>query len=397
MIAHIDADAFFASVLQRRNPRLRGKPLLALGMGGGCVIAASYEAKNKGVRTGMRLSEARRLVPNAIWMPSDFNEALNASRQIEMILRNQLPIVERMSVDEWYIDLRMLQGGIPLDIKPWALSLQNTIEKRVGITVSIGVGSSKLLAKMSGEYRKPAGVTLIDNKDMSVQEFLQDRPAAAIPGIGRRRQLHADSHNWKTAWDIATADKDTIVHLFGKPGLEMQSELLGHAVYSVTEDTRPPQSISRCRSFKKTLDKDQVFGFLMHHLSYCVLKLRRKNLMCTAVSVWLRNGDYNGEGKDSKLPQPSDTEAQLFPYVRSCFDRLYTHGTPYTQVGLALYNMRPKGAKQYSLFDNPQKLQEEESVQNTLDELHEKHGKEVIIRGSMISANTGSKRHLHEY
>jgi len=395
MIVHIDADAFFASVLQRRDPRLRGKPLLALGMGGGCVIAASYEAKVKGVRTGMRFTEAKRLVPNAIAMPSDFNEALNASRQIEEILREQFPVVEQMSVDEWYTDLRTLAGGIPRDMRAWAVQTQSNIGKRVGVSVSIGIGPSKLLAKMSGEYRKPAGVTLIHETDLSIETFLRDRPAAAIPGVGRRRTLHADAHAWKTAWDIANADKDTIVHLFGRPGLEMQAELLGEQIFAVMEDTRPPQSISRCRSFRKTKDKDLIFGFLMHHISYCVLKMRRKSLMCTDVSVWLRNDDYNGNGKHSKLPQPLDTEMQLLPYVRNCFDRLYESDVFCTQVGLALYGLRPKGAKQYSLFDSPKEIENSERVQTALDALHERYGKEVVVRGAATLNMHGSKRHLN--
>ena len=131
MIAHIDADAFFASALQRKRPDLVGKPLLALGMGGGCVIAASYEAKAKGVKTGMRLSEARKLCRGAIALPSDFDEALLASRQIEQILQNRCPIIERYSVDEWFLDLKSLPGGLPDNVKYWALELQETIKKSV--------------------------------------------------------------------------------------------------------------------------------------------------------------------------------------------------------------------------------------------------------------------------
>ena len=109
MFAHVDADSFFASVLQRKYPRLKGKPLLALGMGGGCVIAATYEAKAKGVRTGMRLMDARKLVPDAIAMPSDFRATYDATQQLFALLEKFCPGgVERASPDEGYLDLQYL-------------------------------------------------------------------------------------------------------------------------------------------------------------------------------------------------------------------------------------------------------------------------------------------------
>jgi nucleotidyltransferase/DNA polymerase involved in DNA repair len=185
VIAHVDADSFFASVLLRLYPHLRGKPLLAVGMGGNCVIAATYEAKAKGVKTGMRLSEARVLVPGAIEMPSDFRETGIASEQIEAILKDVFPIIEQMSIDEWFLDLRSMIGGVPKDPRAWGLETQKNVLQMTDLSVSIGIAPSKLLAKMAGEYRKPAGVTFL--KESDIKAFLKDRPAAAIPGIGTLR------------------------------------------------------------------------------------------------------------------------------------------------------------------------------------------------------------------
>ncbi|MBT7337885.1 hypothetical protein HN801_04220, partial [Candidatus Peregrinibacteria bacterium] len=252
MIAHIDADAFFASALQRKRPDLKGKPLLALGMGGGCVIAASYEAKACGIKTGMRLGDARRLCPNAVALPSDFDEALLASRQIEQILQNRCPIIQRYSVDEWFLDVRALPGGVPEDILGWAVELKDTVSRSVGLTVSIGVGPSKLLAKMSSEYQKPFGATIVlPHKDskrancpsiLTIEEFLRDRTDDSIPGIGARRAVHAEANGWHTAWDIANADKEKVQRLFGRPGLDMQRELLGEALEKVETESAPPKS-----------------------------------------------------------------------------------------------------------------------------------------------------------
>ena len=133
MIAHIDADSFFASVLQRKDPRLKGKPLLALGMGGSCVIAASYEAKAFGVKTGMPLREAKKLCPQALCVPSDFRETAMASQQLESILQKECPSIEKMSIDEWFLDLRTLVGGFPADTGAWAKMMQQKIVIRTCI------------------------------------------------------------------------------------------------------------------------------------------------------------------------------------------------------------------------------------------------------------------------
>ena len=411
MIAHIDADAFFASALQRKHPDLVGKPLLALGMGGGCVIAASYEAKAKGVKTGMRLSEARKLCRGAIALPSDFDEALLASRQIEQILQNRCPIIQRYSVDEWFLDLKSLPGGLPDNLKYWALELQETVKKSVNLTVSIGIGTSKLLAKMASEYIKPEGVTIVwPNKHQSpsrgrgalqgrpslltVDVFLEDRPAAAIPGIGKRRELHTAAKGWKTAYDIAYADKEAVQKLLGRPGLAMQRELLGEMVEKVEVEAAPPKSISRTRSFLPTRDREMVYAHLLHHLTYTMLKMRRAGLATTIVSVWLRSDSYTFDQKESKLPQAADTEEQVLPYIHQCFERLYEHGSKYTQVGLGLYGLNPKGGTQYSLFERPENIKEAENIQEAMDNLHKKYGRESIKRGAAMAVTSAKKPHL---
>lgn len=412
MIAHVDADAFFASALQRKRPELRGKPLLALGMGGGCVIAASYEAKAKGVKTGMRLSEARQLCPKAVALPSDFDEALLASRQIEEILQNRCPVLQRYSVDEWFLDLRSLVGGLPDNLKFWMQEVQDTVQKHTDLSISIGISSSKLLAKMASEYIKPSGATIVwPNKKhhshgpggavqghpslLTIEAFLKDRPAQAIPGIGARRGLHAMSHGWTTAWDIATANQQTILKLFGRPGIWMQQELLGECIEPVEVERAPPKSISRTRSFPSTKDREMVYAHLLHHLTYTMLKLRREGLACKAISVWLRGETYTFDQKESKLPQPVDTEEQMLPYVHRCFERLYEEGSNYTQVGLGLYNLNPKGGTQYNLFEDPKNAEEAEDMQEAMDDVHNVHGREALKRGSAMAVVGSKKKHLN--
>jgi DNA polymerase-4/DNA polymerase V len=390
MIAHIDADSFFASVIIRTDPSLRGKPLLAIGMGGGCVIAATYEAKAKGVKTGMRLSDARKLVPGAVEMAADFRETGIASEQIESILKNYCPIVEQMSIDEWYLDLQSLVGGSPTNADSWGKMVQKEVLTMTDLSVSIGIAPSKLLAKMAGEYRKPAGVTALTLQNDEIPRFLKDRPAAAIPGIGRQRQAKTDALGWKTAWDIATAPKDEIIRLCGRPGVEMQRELLGERVASVSEDVRPPKSISRCRTFKTTPDTKILRAHLLKHLEYCTMKMRRWNLGCTDLSVWIRTPDFAFRGSHRKLGRTCITAAQMQPAVLAALSGLTWHASKYNQVGLALYNFRGADILQGSLFDDTTKVIADEKLQEAMDSLHSRYGRDSITRAAALPVSSGT-------
>ncbi len=410
MFAHVDADSFFASVLIRKHPHLRGKPLLALGMGGSCVIAATYEAKALGVKTGMRLTDALKLVPNAERMPSDFRETGLASNQIESILTGFTPLIEKTSIDEWYLDLTGCVGGVPADADTWTKTVRDLVLRKTGISVSIGVAPSKLLAKMAGEYRKPGGRTVLESSmpgvgarhalplhqfqkspALSIETFLRDRPAAAIPGIGRKRVVQTDLHNWKTAWDIASAPTEDLKRLFGKQGPVLTSELIVEAIYGVTTESDPPKSVSRDRCFRRERDRNLLWAHLLRHVEYTVLKMRRYDLACRGISVWLRDGTYAWEGGGLSLPKPAATEEFLNPFVRKAFSEIYVPGKAYTQVGLALWHLTPIGAEQASLFEDMTTLDERLALQQTLDELHERFGRNAITRGSALAVKSGTK------
>ncbi len=396
VIAHVDADAFFASVLVRKDPSLKGKPLIALGMGGaGIVIAATYEAKAYGVRTGMRLRDALALCPHALRMPSDFRETGIASAQIAAILGEQCPAVEPMSVDEWFLDLRTLPGGEPQDLRAWACTLQKAILRRTVLSVSIGIGGSKTLAKMAGEARKPAGVTVMED----IPAFLRSRPAAAIPGIGRRRQIAAEAHGWSTAWDIAAADPAVLLRLFGRPGIELQQELLGACCSPVQTEEEPPQSISRARSFPATRDRAFLWAHLLQHLAVTVLKMRRERLACRGITVWLRDAHYESQGMPQKLPQLLQTAEEIQPYAARCFAALSASGEEVTQTGLVLWRLSPAAPSQYSLFSAPQVSQQGEQVQRALDELHERFGRNAVVRAAVLPSlpREKEKRTVHTW
>jgi len=393
-IAHVDADSFFASVIVRLNPSLRGKPVLALGMGGGCVIAATYEAKAKGVKTGMRLSEAKLLVPDAIEMAADFRETAIASQQIASVLGNHSPILEHTSIDEWYVDLDALVGGAPKDGELWGRAIQKEVLQTTALSVSVGVASSKLLAKMAGEYRKPAGVTALSSDD-DIQRFLQDRPAEAIPGIGRQRGTKTEALGWVTAWDVATAPASEIIRICGRPGIEMQRELMGERVYPVTKDILPPKSISRCRTFKATNDVKILKAHMLKHLEYCTLKMRRWNFGTTELSIWIRTPDFAYRGAHRRMDRVCTTVEQLLGPALSALSGLTWHASKWNQVGLALYGFKPADAPQQSLFEDPEKALAGERLQEAMDGLHGKYGRDSVTRAAALSVASGTHKNFN--
>lgn len=398
MIAHVDGDAFFASVLERQQPHLRGKPLLVLGMGGGsCVIAANYLAKRQGVKTGMPLREAKKLLSDFQAVPADFMQTGVASGHIEQILRDACADIECSSIDEWFLDLHTIPGGIPENLSEWAVDLQKKVLSETGLPVSVGIAPTKTLAKMGSDYRKPRGITIIEHQKrdvaflIDIETFLRSLDIRAIPGIGRHRSVHARSLSWNTAFEFATADTGTAVHLFGKPGAELQHELLGVPVYDVVTEDAPPKSVSRCRTFQTTRRKDVVKAYLLEHLSYTILKMRRHNLSCKYVVVWLRNPSYDHQSSEAKTSELIATEERILPYVQRCFEKVYEPNTAYNQVGVLLGSLHPVGPLQYSLFEQHEKLDQSEALQSSMDHLRDQYGRDVIRRGASVLLHRKTK------
>lgn len=389
MIAHVDADAFFASVLERLHPHLKGKPLFALGMGGSFIIAASYEAKAKGVKTGMQLREARRLCPGAAEMPSDFRETGLASEQIEAVLISVCPRIEQMSIDEWYLDLRTLVGGVPADTRAWGVMLRDMVIAKTGLSVSVGIAPTKTLAKLAGETAKPAGVTAIGENELPA--FLTTRPLEAVCGIGRKRAIPAHAQGWSTAADFAAADPAMVERLFGKPGRELQRELCGHVEYPVDGATVPPKSISRCRSFRATDDVGLVWSHALGHLSRTVLRMRHWSLAATHVQLWVRTDAYESRGAAMRLPVPCDDETALLPALRSCFRSTVRRGERYTQAGFALHGLVHAAARQQSLFEAPESAVKDASLQRALDTVRDRFGRKTIVRAAALATEEGAR------
>jgi nucleotidyltransferase/DNA polymerase involved in DNA repair len=414
MFAHIDADAFFASVLQRKYPKLRNTPLLALGMGGGCVIAASYEAKRKGVKTGMRLNDARKLVPEATAIPSDFPATYIATQELFTLLERYCGgEVERSSPDEGYMDLACRSSACRAPTKNWehlAHSIQHDAHTLLDLPVSVGIAPTKTLAKMASKHNKPRGICVIEQED--IMDFLRKKPIDAISGIGHRLTPKMQDRGYHTAFDFARADRWIVEKTLGKIGLELQLEIRGIPVYKVVVEPDPPKSISRCRSFKRTNDTDFLYAQLVMHLQRCSTKLRRHGFECDRLGIWLYKVQSDEKLKpigfehsyrsrrmyaERTFGRHLAEETLLIPFVKNIFEELIhpplilsssqSSHPMYMQTGLILSDFRKHGGRQISLFEEQKRHQRIGSLQSALDRLRKQYGNESVRYGPTISAN----------
>src|SRR3982075_3342073 len=242
---HVDLDAFYASVEQLRHPELRGKPVIVGGAGvdgeRGVVAAASYEARPFGVRSAMPLSRARRLCPNAVFVPCDFDAYREASKSVFAILDRYSPLIEPIALDEAYLDLTGEEAllGPPDTV---AVRLRDEVKTRCGLDLSMGVASCKLVAKVASELRKPRGLVVVRPGDEA--SFLAPLPLSRLPGGGPATAVKLERVGVRTIGDLAALPDPLLGELFGQYG----RALGGHARGIDPSPVIPPgdpESISR--------------------------------------------------------------------------------------------------------------------------------------------------------
>ncbi len=382
-ILHIDADAFFTSCEQAVHPELRGKPVVA-GKERGIVAAASYEAKAKGVKTGMSLMDVKKVCPEVIVVPSDYETYSLYSLRMFEILRRFSPDVEEYSIDEAFVDLTGLRRSFHGSYGMIAKKMQDTIETELGITVSVGVSLSKVLAKIGSKHNKPHGLTIIPGRDIHI--YLQKLPIEKIWGIGLNTSAFLRKFGITTALQFARKDERFIQKHLSKPYQEIWHELNGRSIYPVvTESKSSYQSISKTKTFTPpSNDETFVFAQLSKNLENACIKARRYKLAATRLIICLRKQDYTGAGVEIKLGRPTAYPTDLLGSLREGFKRIYQRNASYRQTGIVLSGLVSEKGIQYTLFDEPSKIQKMSRIYNTVDELSEKFGKHTILHASSL-------------
>jgi DNA polymerase-4 len=389
-IMHLDADAFFASCEQAVHPELKGRPVIT-GKERGIVAAASYEAKAKGIKRGVRLSDVMKICPDAVILPSDYETYSLFSLRMFSIIRRFTPDVEEYSIDEAFADLTGLRRTFHGPYISIAKQMQETIEKELGITVSVGVSLSKVLAKVGSKHRKPHGITMIPGGE--IHHYLEKLDIGSIWGIGPNTAEFLRKFGINTALDFARKDEEFVTKRLSKPYHEIWHELNGRSVYPVTTESKSSyQSISKARTFTPpSMDKAFVFAQMSKNLENACIKARRYGLSASKLIMFLRMQDFTSSGAELKLTCPSAHPSDLFSLMRDGFNSIYRANTLYRQTGVVLAGLIAESKVQYTLFDDTAKIEKMSRVYDAVDMLSEKFGKYTVQHAVSLPANIQSQ------
>jgi DNA polymerase-4 len=393
-IMHLDADAFFASVEQAINPRLKGKPVIT-GAERGIVAALSYEAKAKGIKRGMRLFEAREKCPQVICLPSDYETYSIFSKRIFSIMRRFTPVVEEYSIDEGFADLSGLRRLYKTSFKNMAYEIKNTVEKELGIPVSVGVSLSKTLAKICSKLEKPSGLVVV--KGPHLNQLLEQTTLNQVCGFGSNLTALLNKQGLHTALDYVKWPEVHAKKLLGKIGVELHRELSGTEVYPVTSDEKTTYvTISKVKTFTPPSSKRGfVYAQALKNLEAACIKARRYHLQARRLTLFLRQFNFRDAALEVKLSRPTSATLDLVNPFQKLFDLLYQKETQYRSTGVVLGDLTDNSHNQLNLFEDPVKIIKVERVYEAIDAVNARHGKHKVHLAESLPAqhhqHTGSR------
>lgn len=376
-IAHVDADAFFASVEQAVHPEYKGRPVIT-GAERGIVAAASYEAKARGVKRGVPLHKVKEVCPDCILLPSDYETYSLYSQRIFAILRRFTPVVEEYSIDECFCDLTGLRRLYRSDYRSIASRIREEVERELGITVSVGLSLSKSLAKLCSKFRKPNGLTAVGGRYIHI--LLARTPLEGVWGFGPNSVALLEKHGLKNALDFVSKSERFASNLMGKVGRELWAELRGEYVYKVSAEAPGKQmSISKTKTFTPPSgDRTHVWARALRNLESACIKARRHGLAPRGVALHLRSQSYDHAGSDTKLARPTSSTNELTSVLLDLFDEIYRPGVLYRATGVVLFELTDRVPSQFTLFEDPRRAIENEKLFEAVDEAAGKYGKHTV-------------------
>ena len=384
---HLDLDAFFAAVEQRDKPSLRGKPVVVGGVGGrGVVSTASYEARQYGVRSAMSTREARARCPHAAFLSGRFHAYRESSRQVMALLRAASPLVEPLSLDEAFVDLE--RADLPDLEVPTVTAFAEDLRGRVveatgGLTASVGIGTSKFIAKVASDLDKPDGLVVV--APGTERDLLRPMDVRVIPGVGPATAERLRRVGIHTVAELEEVSEDEMVRLLGKAS--------GHWLYSLAraEDDRPvvPEREAKSVSVEGTYDTDLtdrrlMEGLLTRQATDVAGRLRKHGLSGRTVTIKVRLHDFTTLSRSTTLASPTDSGPTVARLARSLLADLDTSG------GVRLLGVGVSGLADWVQEDLFGETTEEEDVllpeaevpQHSrrawapgMDVVHEEHGR----------------------
>ena len=382
IIALVDCDSFFVSCEQAVNPDLKNKPVCVMSGRGQCVISRSKEAKKLGIRMGMPYFQIEGIMKKSTFINAHHDLYCEISAKVMDVLKSFSPKVEIYSIDEAFVDLTGLERLYKKNYLEIAQMIRDTVKKQVDIPVSIGVSSSKSLAKLASDKAKKLeeGVFLIGSR--KITPLLQKTSIDEIWGIGRNLSQLLRKNGILTAYELVCQDDLWLDKQIGIRGLEMKHELLGEMVSPVSNEVKLPKSIQKTSALAKfSSDKNYLKNSLNYHIHRACVKLRKINAKCKGVSLFLRTKDFKVFCEKKVLNVGTDFELEISDIIFNLLDKLYNPNTLYRSTGVILDTFVFNSEAQMSLFADVSADEKKEKLSKCFDKLEEKFGKDIIQTG----------------
>lgn len=388
MILHLDIDAFFASVEQQKDPRLRGRPVI---VGAGVIASCSYEARARGLCAGMPIHHARRMCPEAVVLEGRHEVYRCFTDCIFEMCRDLSPAVETY-LDEAYVDLT---GTERLHGPPEALghSFRADIVAATGLSVSVGLGPNRMVAKLAGKAAKPGGVRRV--RAAEVDAFLAGLPVRQLPGVGRVRSALLNRLNIHTIGDLRAVSRRGLAALFGADGHLLYDRCRGRDTRAVTADpentvVEVPRTISRETTFhRETAAPDEIEGMLHYLTERAARTVRRLGARTRRVEVRIRYPDHKNRSGGTTLAAPTDLDSEIFETALARYRALHTRRVALRLVGVALTRMSlAGGVRQPGLFETaspggPASLRRP-ALYSALDRIRTRYGHGAVVAGRSL-------------
>lgn len=378
-ILHVDLDAFYASVEVLKDPSLAGRPVVVGGAGSrGVVMSASYEARTFGVRNAMPAVRARRLCPDAVFVPPDFESYRAHSNRFREVLLAVTPLVEPIALDEAFLDVggAVLLFGEPPEI---ARKIRREVLERVGVRCSIGVGPSKLVAKLASKQAKPDGLVVVRREDVTA--FLEPLPVRALWGVGEKTAETLGRLGIGTVGDLARTPATVLARLIGEHhAADLHALALGEDDRSVAP-YEPPKSVSHEETFDADLDAEEDVLREALALSHRVAaRLREDGYRARTVTLKVRLANFTTLTRSRTLPAPTDVGADLYQTAVELYRGLPGARRRVRLLGVAATGIVPAGEEQLALLRG----ERQGDVERALDRIGRRFGRGAAMPAALL-------------
>lgn len=376
-IIHMDQDAFFVSVELRKNPALVGKPVIVGGTSDrGVVTSCSYEARKYGVRSAMPSRTARLLCPDAIFIKGDIDAYSKASHEITDIIKERVPLFEKASIDEHYIDMTGMDRFY--NCMQYARELRATIIKELQLPISFGLSVNKTVAKMATNASKPNGEKKVEQDE--VQAFLDPLSIRKIPGLGKKRFMRLSDMGINDIFTLARMPADQLSAMMGKSGLVLLQKARGIDHSPVVPYAEQKSIGTQCTFRADSVDTGMISTLLVAMVTDIAFQLRKKKKLAACITVTIRYANFEDVSKQAVIPYTS-LDGMLIAQARELFKQVYRKRLPLRLVGVRLSNL-VNGFEQIDLYSESEA---QYSLLQAMDKIRRRFGEKAITRASVMN------------